>query len=220
MMLKTKKNKNLIDLKNLLDYSQNISEEDETFQKLMIIYKMAIKELNTKIEILKEESKIFYDYDLIDHVNVRIKKTDSILKKMQKKKLDLNYKEMIDNINDIAGMRIICPLQKDIYTVKNLIQSIPGIETFKEKDYISNPKESGYSAYHLIVRVPVMLSQELIYVKVEIQLRTMAMDFWSSLEHKMKYKSKEKPTKKQSREWVNCAKTINKLDTKMMLLNP
>ena len=117
-------------------------------------------------------------------------------------------------------MRIICPLQKDIYTVKNLIQSIPGIETFKEKDYISNPKESGYSAYHLIVRVPVMLSQELIYVKVEIQLRTMAMDFWSSLEHKMKYKSKEKPTKKQSREWVNCAKTINKLDTKMMLLNP
>lgn len=220
MMLKTKKNKNLIDLKNLLDYGQNISEEDETFQKLMIIHKMAIKELNTKIEILKEESKIFYDYDLIDHVNVRIKKTDSILKKMQKKKLDLNYKEMIDNINDIAGMRIICPLQKDIYTVKNLIQSIPGIETFKEKDYISNPKESGYSAYHLIVRVPVMLSQELIYVKVEIQLRTMAMDFWSSLEHKMKYKSKEKPTKKQSREWVNCAKTINKLDTKMMLLNP
>lgn len=219
MKIKMKEKTDLVDLKNFLDYSETVTEDDDTFQKLMFVYKMAIKELNTKIEIFKEESKLFYDYDLIDHVNTRIKEPESIIKKMKKKNLELDYKEMINNINDIAGIRVICPLQSDIYTIKNLIQKIPGIETVKEKDYIVNPKESGYTAYHLIVRVPVMLSQELIYVKVEVQIRTMAMDFWSSLEHKMMYKPKEEPTKKQAKEWINCAKTINKLDNKMMLLN-
>ena len=195
MKIKMKEKTDLVDLKNFLDYSETVTEDDDTFQKLMFVYKMAIKELNTKIEIFKEESKLFYDYDLIDHINTRIKEPDSIIKKMKKKNLELDYKEMINNINDIAGIRVICPLQSDIYTIKNLIQNISGIETVKEKDYIANPKPSGYSAYHLIVRVPVMLSQELIYVKVEVQIRTMAMDFWSSLEHKMKYKPKEEPTK-------------------------
>ena len=209
----------LIDLKNFLDYNGKVKEKDVTFQKLMFIYKMAIKELNTKIEIFKEEFKTFYDYDLVDHINTRIKSPKSIIQKMKKKECKLTYKEMIENINDIAGIRVVCPLQKDIYSIKNLIQSIPGIETLKEKDYITHPKESGYSAYHIILGVPVMLSQQLIYVKVEVQIRTMAMDFWSSLEHKMKYKTKEEPSKKKSKEWVNCAKAINKLDEKMMLLN-
>ncbi len=209
----------LIDLKNFVDYNEKVEEKDVTFQKLMFIYKMAIKELNTKIEIFKEEFKTFYDYDLVDHVNTRIKTPKSIIQKMKKKEYELTYKNMIENINDIAGIRVICPLQKDIYSIKNLIQSIPGIETLKEKDYITNPKESGYSAYHIILGVPVMLSQKVIYVKVEVQIRTMAMDFWSSLEHKMKYKTKKEPTKKKSKEWVSCAKAINKLDEKMMLLN-
>ena len=209
----------LIDLKNFLDYNGKVKEKDVTFQKLMFIYKMAIKELNTKIEIFKEEFKTFYDYDLVDHINTRIKSPKSIIQKMKKKECKLTYKEMIENINDIAGIRVVCPLQKDIYSIKNLIQSIPGIETLKEKDYITQPKESGYSAYHIILGVPVMLSKQLIYVKVEVQIRTMAMDFWSSLEHKMKYKTKEEPSKKKSKEWVNCAKAINKLDEKMMLLN-
>ena len=209
----------LIDLKNFVDYGGKVEEKDVTFQKLMFIYKMAIKELNTKIEIFKEEFKTFYDYDLVDHVNTRIKSPKSIIQKMKKKECKLTYKEMIENINDIAGIRVVCPLQKDIYSIKNLIQSIPGIETLKEKDYITQPKESGYSAYHIILGVPVMLSQQLIYVKVEVQIRTMAMDFWSSLEHKMKYKSKDEINKKKSKEWVSCAKAINRLDEKMMLLN-
>ncbi len=209
----------LIDLKNFLDYSGKVEEKDVTFQKLMFIYKMAIKELETKIDIFKQEFKTFYDYDLVDHVNTRIKSPKSIIQKMKKKECKLTYKDMIENINDIAGIRVVCPLQKDIYSIKNLIQNVPGIETLKEKDYITHPKESGYSAYHIILGVPVMLSQQLIYVKVEVQLRTMAMDFWSSLEHKMKYKPKEEPNKKKAKEWVNCAKTINKLDEKMMLLN-
>ena len=214
-----KESTDLVDLKNFINYNEKVEATNETFQKLMFIYKMAIKELETKIEIFKNEFKMFYDYDLVDHVNTRIKSPKSIIKKMTKKECKLTYRDMIENINDIAGIRIICSLQKDIYSIKNLLQNVPGIETIKEKDYVSKPKESGYSAYHIILGVPVMLSQQLIYVKVEVQIRTMAMDFWSSLEHKMKYKPKEEPTKKQAREWINCAKTINKLDAKMMLLN-
>lgn len=220
LKLKKKESKELVDLKNVLDYNQKVEASNETFQKLMFIYKMAIKEVNTKIEIFKNEFKMFYNYDLVDHVNTRIKAPKSIIQKMTKKECKLTYKEMIENINDIAGIRIICPLQKDIYTIKNLLQNVPGIKTIKEKDYIKKPKESGYSAYHIILGVPVMLSSQLIYVKVEIQIRTMAMDFWSSLEHKMKYKPQnDEPTKKQAKEWVSCAKVINKLDEKMMLLN-
>ena len=210
----------LVDLKNFVNYNEKLEASNDTFKKLMFIYKMAIKELNTKIEIFKDEFKMFYDYDLVDHINTRIKLPKSIIQKMTKKECKLTYKDMIENINDIAGIRIVCPLQKDIYTIKNLLQNVPGIKTLKEKDYITKPKESGYSAYHIILGVPVMLSHQIIYVKVEIQIRTMAMDFWSSLEHKMKYKTQsDEPTKKQSREWVSCAKVINKLDEKMMLLN-
>lgn len=220
LKLKKKESKELVDLKNVLDYNQKVEASNETFQKLMFIYKMAIKEVSTKIEIFKDEFKMFYNYDLVDHVNTRIKAPKSIIQKMTKKECKLTYKEMIENINDIAGIRIICPLQKDIYTIKNLLQNVPGIKTIKEKDYIKKPKESGYSAYHIILGIPVMLSHQLIYVKVEIQIRTMAMDFWSSLEHKMKYKPQnDEPTKKQAKEWVSCAKVINKLDEKMMLLN-
>ena len=208
----------LINLKNFVDYNKKIKQDDETFKKLMFIYKMAIKELKNKIEIYKEEFKTFYNYDIIDHINFRIKKPESIMKKMKRKECKMTYKEMIENINDIAGVRVICPIQKDIYSIKNLIQNLPGIQTLKEKDYIANPKKSGYSAYHIILAVPVKLSQNLIYVKVEVQMRTMAMDFWSSLEHKMKYKPEQKLTKKESKEWVNCAKTINKLDNKIALL--
>ena len=216
--MKENKKKDLMDLRNFVDYNKKIKQDDETFKKLMFIYKMAIKELKNKIEIYKEEFKTFYNYDIIDHINFRIKKPESIMKKMKQKECKMTYKEMIENINDIAGVRVICPIQKDIYSIKNLIQNLPGIQTLKEKDYIANPKKSGYSAYHIILAVPVKLSQNLIYVKVEVQMRTMAMDFWSSLEHKMKYKPEQKLTKKESKEWVNCAKVINKLDNKMALL--
>ena len=219
MKIKKQESTELVDLKNFLDYNKKIEVEDNTFQKLMFIYEMAIKELNTKIEIMQKEFKVFYDYDLIDHTNNRIKKPESIIQKMKKKECKLTYKGMIENINDIAGIRVICPLKKDIFSIKNLLQNLPGIETIKEKDYVTNPKESGYSAYHIILGVPVMLSQKVIYVKVEVQIRTMAMDFWSSLEHKMKYKPEEKPNKKTSKEWITCAKMINKIDNRMMLLN-
>ena len=161
---------------------------------------------------------MFYNYDLIDHINFRIKSPESIMKKMQDKGVKLTYKEMIENINDIAGLRVICPVQKDIYSIRNLIQNIPGIQTLKEKDYVAHPKKCGYKSYHIILAVPVVLSKKLIYVKVEVQIRTMAMDVWATIEHKMRYKPEQELTEKQSKEWSNCAKAINKVDKKLEYL--
>ena len=213
------KRKDLQKIENLMEIEKNIEINSKEFEKIMFIYKVAIKEINTKLEILKDEFKLFYEYDLIDHINTRIKAPESITKKMKDKNLNYTYKEMIKNINDIAGIRVICPIQKDIYSIRNLIMNIPGIKILKEKDYVKNPKKSGYSSYHMIVEIPVTLSQNLMYVKVEIQIRTLAMDFWASIEHGLKYKTDKEITKATSKELVQCAKIINKLDNKMMLLN-
>lgn len=219
MKHKNTKIDDLIKVENFMDYNQTLKVEDKTFEKLMFIYSIAIRELETKVGILKDEFKILYDYTLIDHVNTRIKTPESIIQKMKKRKIPLTYRDMIEHINDIAGIRIVCPLKKDIFSVNNLIQKLPGINILKEKDYVTHPKKSGYSSYHVIVELPITLSKQDIYVKVEIQIRTIAMDFWATLEHKMKYKSEEKIDKKASKELVNCAKMISKLDNKMMLLN-
>lgn len=219
MKNKKEKTTDLIKMENFIDYSKQVKAEDKTFEKLMFIYNVAIKEIENKLEILKDEFKIFYNYDLVDHINTRVKTPQSIIKKMKDRELELNYKNMIENINDIAGVRVICPLKKDIFSIRNLIQKLPGVKILKEKDYVTHPKPSGYSSYHIITGVPVALSQNVIYVKVEIQIRTMAMDFWASLEHKMKYKPENELSKKDSKEWVNCAKMISKIDNKMLLLN-
>lgn len=209
----------LIQIENFIDFNKEIEKDDKTFQKLMFIYKVAIKELQTKIEILQEEAQILYNYNLIEQVKTRIKEPESIIEKMQKKQCKLNYEQMIENINDIAGVRVICPIKKDVFVIRDLINKIPGIHILKEKDYVTNPKKSGYSSYHLIVEVPIVLSKEIIYVKVEIQIRTIAMDFWASLEHKMKYKADIEINNKKSKEWIKVAKIIERLDNRMMILN-
>lgn len=209
---------NLIKIENILATNEPIKVQEKTFEKLMFIYSVAIKELTTKLEILKDEFSIFYNYELMEHIKTRIKKPNSIIKKMKDKNYELTYEKMIQNINDIAGVRVIVPLKNDIYTIRNLLSGIPGLHILKEKDYVTNPKKSGYMSYHLIVEVPINLSQKLIYVKVEIQIRTIAMDFWASIEHKAKYKTKDKPSKKCSKELIECAKMISKLDDKMMYL--
>ncbi len=182
----------LIKIENSMNLKKTISEEDELFKKLMFIYSIAMKQLMTKMEILKEKSKIFYDYELIDNIKTRIKTPQSIINKMKKKGYNFTYEEMIYNINDIAGIRIICPLKRDIFVIKDLIKKLSGVNIIKEKDYVTNPKKSGYSSYHLIVETPTNLFEKTIYVKVEIQIRTLTMDFWANLEHKTKYKPEQK----------------------------
>ena len=214
-----KHSQKLIQLNNLLEGNSNIEKDSKTFEKLMFIYSVAIKELVTKVEIIKEEFKVFYNYDIIDHINTRIKKPESIIKKMQNKNCELTYSQMINSIQDIAGVRVICPLKKDIFTIKNLIVNLPGINIVKEKDYVTKPKKSGYSSYHLILDVPITLSQKVMYIRVEVQIRTMAMDFWASIEHKAKYKLNGAISKSASKELVKYAKIINKIDDGFIQIN-
>lgn len=196
--------------------NEKLDVKEEQFEKLMFFYKSALKQLELQMNIIKDEFKLIYNYDLIDHIDTRIKEPKSIVKKMEKKKYDKTYLNLIEKINDIAGIRIVCTLKDDIFFIRDLVKQIPDIHVLKEKDYVTNPKESGYSSYHMIVEVPVKLTQKTIYVKCEIQIRTLAMDFWASFEHKVKYKTKNDVNPKMSKELVSCAKMINKFDTKMI----
>lgn len=196
--------------------NEKLDVKEEPFEKLMFFYKSALKQLELQMNIIKDEFKLIYNYDLIDHIDTRIKEPKSIVKKMEKKKYDKTYLNLIEKINDIAGIRIVCTLKDDIFFIRDLVKKIPDIHVLKEKDYVTNPKESGYSSYHMIVEVPVKLTQKTIYVKCEIQIRTLAMDFWASFEHKVKYKTKNDVNPKMSKELVSCAKMINKFDTKMI----
>ena len=196
--------------------NEKLDVKEEPFEKLMFFYKSALKQLELQMNIIKDEFKLIYNYDLIDHIDTRIKEPKSIVKKMEKKKYDKTYLNLIEKINDIAGIRIVCTLKDDIFFIRDLVKQIPDIHLLKEKDYVTNPKESGYSSYHMIVEVPVKLTQKTIYVKCEIQIRTLAMDFWASFEHKVKYKTKNDVNPKMSKELVSCAKMINKFDTKMI----
>ena len=206
-------------IENFLENKEEkLDVKDEPFDKLMFFYQSALKQLELQMNIIKEEFKIMYNYDLIDHIDTRIKEPKSIVKKMEKKKYKKTYYNLIEKINDISGMRIVCTLKDDIFFIKDLVKQIPDIHILNEKDYVTNPKPSGYSSYHMIVEVPVKLSQKTIYVKCEIQIRTLAMDFWASFEHKVKYKTEQEVNKKTSKELVNCAKMISKFDDKMISL--
>ncbi len=209
----------LMIIENFLENKEEaLDVKEEPFEKIMFFYKSALKQLETQMNIVKDEFKIMYNYDLIDRIDTRIKEPKSIIKKMEKKKYKKTYLNLIDKINDIAGMRIVCTLKDDIFFIKDLIKEMQDIHVIKEKDYVTNPKESGYSSYHMIVEVPVKLTQKTIYVKCEIQIRTLAMDFWASFEHKVKYKTEQEVNKKTSKELVNCAKMISKFDNKMISL--
>ena len=206
-------------IENFLENKEEkLDVKEEPFDKLMFFYQSALKQLELQMNIIKEEFKIMYNYDLIDHIDTRIKEPKSIVKKMEKKKYKKTYYNLIEKINDIAGMRIVCTLKDDIFFIKDLVKQIPDIHILNEKDYVTSPKPSGYSSYHMIVEVPVKLSQKTIYVKCEIQIRTLAMDFWASFEHKVKYKTEQEVNKKTSKELVNCAKMISKFDDKMISL--
>lgn len=188
------------------------------FELLMRVYEGAANQVFGELMNIKQILKDFYGYDIINNVTKRIKSSESIINKMKKKNYQLNYKNLINNINDIAGVRVICPLKNDIYTIINIIEQMPNMKIIKSKDYISNPKESGYSGYHLIIETPVIIENEEIPVKVEIQLRTMAMDFWATNEHKMKYKTDKKLSFLDSERLTIYAKILNILDDKIMKL--
>ena len=179
------------------------------------MYGAALKQLETKIDIINNEFKTLHKYNPIEHVSSRIKSKESIYKKLKKKGLEPTYENLVKTINDIAGIRIICSFIPDIFKIVEMFENMNDITVIKKKDYVTTPKPSGYSSYHLIISVPVSLSVGTINVKVEIQIRTMAMDFWASLEHKIKYKYDKQIPKGIKKELKECAKITQKLDKRM-----
>lgn len=185
----------------------------------MGIYKQASKQIIDQLEEIKEVFHNYYGYEIINNICSRIKTPQSIINKMKKKNYKLTYKNLVKNINDIAGIRIICPLKNNIYEMIKIIEKLPNIKIIKRKDYITKSKESGYSGYHLVVETPVEIRGRQVPIKVEIQIRTMAMDFWATNEHKIKYKTNKKLSFLDSKKLTIYAKILNIIDEKMMRIN-
>ena len=180
---------------------------------------MAMVQVRDDLEDIKNNLSNSYQYDVINNINCRIKTPDSIIKKMKRKQYDLNYKNLIENVDDIAGIRVVCPFKSDIPKVVEILEENPNLEILQKKDYITKPKKSGYSGYHIIAQTPVNIGDAFANVKTEIQIKTMAMDFWSSTEHKLKYKAKNKLSKSDSKKMVRYAKIINKMDNEIMKIH-
>ncbi len=196
----------------------NASFTQETalkFQKLMAYYRCAIMEIETKFKVLNEEFSLQYDRNPINSIKTRLKKVPSILEKLERKNLPIEVEAIEENLNDIAGIRVVCAFPEDVYTLADALLKQDDITLICKKDYIEHPKENGYRSLHLIVAVPIFLENEKRIMKVEIQLRTIAMDCWASLEHQLRYKKDYDFTKEMERELFACAKMSTELDARM-----
>lgn len=196
-----------------------MQENVATWQNLMFLYESAIKEVRTKLEILSDEFQNNYRYNPIEYVKSRVKSPENIVKKMRRQGYEITMENMVEKINDVAGVRIVCDYTTDIYRLAEMIREQGQFEVIREKDYIKNPKPSGYRSYHLIVKVPVYTTTEVVKTKVEIQIRTIAMDFWATLEHKIYYKFEGHAPEYISRDLRICASIVAQLDDKMRSLN-
>lgn len=187
----------------------------QPYMELMACYKCAIMEIETKFKVLNEEFSLQYDRNPIETIKTRLKSPKSILEKIHKKDLPLTAESIEENITDIAGVRVICSFQSDIYLLANCLLKQDDVILIKKKDYILNPKENGYRSLHLIIQTPIFLKDKKKFMNVEIQFRTIAMDFWASLEHKLKYKKNVADAERLTSELKECADTIHELDTRM-----
>lgn len=193
--------------------------EAEEWSQTLMLYEAALKEINTKLEILNDELKLAHQYNPIEHITSRLKSPQSILKKLKRYGKDVSVESIIKHINDVAGIRIICSFTSDIYRIADLISTRRDIRVLTIKDYIASPKPNGYTSYHMIVAVPVHLSDTITDVKVEIQIRTIAMDFWASLEHKIYYKFEGNAPEHIRKELKECSELVSYLDQKMLSIN-
>jgi putative GTP pyrophosphokinase len=187
----------------------------KNWRDLLLIHKFALEEVETKVNILNQEFLYTKDYNPIEHIKTRIKTQESIRKKLMRKGLDPTINNAINFLKDIAGIRIICSFKDDIFTIAEMIRNQDDIEVVKISDYVTNPKPNGYQSYHMVVSVPVFLSSVTQHLNVEIQIRTSAMDFWASLEHKINYKYNNKAPHELLVRLKECPQISSELDEKM-----
>ena len=187
-------------------------EQVDQWKTTMFLYSSALKSINTKIEILNNEFIQLYNYNPIEHITSRLKTPSSIVKKLQNDGIDVTIDNMVEYLNDIAGIRIICSFMSDIYPIADMIARQADITVLHVKDYIKYPKSNGYKSYHMVVTIPVYLTDGKMDTKVEIQIRTIAMDFWASLEHKIAYKFEGNPPDYLETELKACADMVDMLE--------
>ena len=201
--------------------NMNYDETDQvtSWTEVILVYTAALKEIGTKLEILNDEFKHVHRYNPIEHIKSRIKTSESIVKKLKRHGYESTIENMVRYVNDIAGVRVICSFTSDIYRIADMISNQNDIKILSIKDYIKNPKESGYKSYHMLVSIPIYLSDRKVDAKVEIQIRTVAMDFWASLEHKIRYKFEADAPQHIKEELVECAHMVSDLDARMLSLN-
>ena len=196
-----------------------IGEDVDSWKTMMLIYNSALKEVGTKLEILNDEFQHIHQYNPIEYIKSRIKSPENIVKKLKRGGHESTISNMTEFVNDIAGIRIVCSFVSDIYRLAEMIGRQNDLTVVSLKDYIKHPKQSGYKSYHMLVTVPIFLSDRVEDAKVEIQIRTIAMDFWASLEHKIYYKFEGNAPDYISRDLRECSGLVSMLDAKMLTLN-
>ena len=201
-----------------MEYMGSTTSDIDSWKEVQLVYSSALKEIGTKLEILNDEFQHVHKYNPIEHIKSRIKTSDRIVRKLKKHGYASTIENMVRHVNDIAGVRIICSFTTDVYRIAEMLERQRDLNIIYIKDYIKYPKPSGYKSYHMIVSVPIYLSERRVEAKVEIQIRTVAMDFWASLEHKINYKFDNVPDYIQE-ELFECAKMVSELDEKMLSLN-
>ena len=197
-----------------------ISRHLEPIEQMNAYYRCAIMEIETKFKVLSEQFSLKYDRNPIETIKSRLKSQDSILKKMGRKGIPVTLENMEREIDDIAGVRVICSFVEDVYMLADCLLQQDDITLLEKKDYICYPKDSGYRSLHLIVQVPIFLQNEKRQMKVEVQIRTLAMDLWASQEHKLRYKKSipENEEESISNELAECAQILSSVDTRMQAL--
>ena len=194
---------------------QRLLSENLKYQEIMLQYRCALKALENRLEILNEEFSLRHDRNPIESIKSRLKSPSSIMNKMQKRGLPLDFPTMQANIMDVAGVRVICSFEEDVFFLAKCLKNQSDIEIITEKDYISHPKPNGYRSLHLTIRLPVFFAEKEVHVPVEIQLRTIAMDFWASLEHTIRYKKNLPINTEIETELKECADSSREWDGKM-----
>lgn len=202
-----------------MEFTPSTNSDVDSWKEVTLIYNSALKEIGTKLEILNDEFQHVHRYNPIEHIKSRLKSPESIVKKLKKHGYESTIQNMVNYVNDIAGIRVICSFTSDIYRIAEMIRNQSDIKVLSVKDYIQNPKPSGYRSYHMLVSVPIFLSDRSADTKVEIQIRTVAMDFWASLEHKINYKFEGNAPVFIQNELIECSKIISELDARMLMLN-
>ncbi len=202
-----------------MEMADRLNEGVDSWETVIFLYNYALKEVGTKLEILNDEFRHIHNYNPIEYIKSRIKTPESIVKKLKRNDYDSTIDNMVNHVNDIAGIRLVCSFTSDIYRLAEMIGRQNDLTVVSVKDYIKNPKDSGYKSYHMLVTVPIFLTDRVIDIKVEIQIRTIAMDFWASLEHKIYYKFEGDAPDYISRDLRECAGIVSMLDAKMLSLN-